>query len=86
MTQIEESLKRFQTDYPDFYQVHYTGTTPIEESTAAMQKLVMQGKIRHWGISNYSYDQIEKVISLGYVCSYQPQYSLLYREKQKCMQ
>lgn len=83
MTQIEESLKRLQTDYLDFYQVHYAGTTPIEESTAAMQKLVMQGKIRHWGISNYSYDQIEKVISLGYVCSYQPQYSLLYREKQK---
>lgn len=83
MTQIEESLKRLQTDYLDFYQVHYAGTTPIEESTAAMQKLVMQGKIRHWGISNYSYDQIEKVISLGYVCSYQPQYSLLYRENQK---
>lgn len=83
MTQIEQSLKRLRTDYLDFYQIHYAGTTPIEESTAAMQKLVMQGKIRHWGVSNYNYEQLEKVLSLGYVCSYQPQYSLLFRDNQK---
>lgn len=83
MTQIDQTLKRLQTDYLDFYQVHYAGTTPIEESTAAMQKLVMQGKIRHWGISNYNYEQIEKVLELSNICSYQPQYSLLFRENQE---
>jgi aryl-alcohol dehydrogenase-like predicted oxidoreductase len=51
----EASLKRLQTDYIDLYQAHYFDkSTPIEESLAAFQTLIEQGKVRAIGASNYN--------------------------------
>ena len=53
--QVEKSLRRLRTDYLDLYFVHlWDGLTPVEETVDAMSALVEAGKIRHWGVSNYS--------------------------------
>lgn len=55
LTSIEGSLERLGTDYLDLYFVHlWDGQTPIEETVETMTSLVKSGKIRHWGVSNYS--------------------------------
>lgn len=48
----EGSLKRLGTDYLDLYLLHWRGSTPLEETVSAMEKLVVAGKIRRWGVSN----------------------------------
>jgi aryl-alcohol dehydrogenase-like predicted oxidoreductase len=51
----EASLRRLRTDRIDLYQLHqWDGQTPIEETLAALQTLVDQGKVRYVGVSNYS--------------------------------
>ncbi len=50
--QVEHSLKRLQTDYLDFYQIHRPDpATPWEETLAALTDLVRQGKVRYLGCS-----------------------------------
>lgn len=50
---VEESLKRLGTDYIDLYQIHWPDElVPKEESMAAMDKLVKEGKVRYIGTSN----------------------------------
>jgi aryl-alcohol dehydrogenase-like predicted oxidoreductase len=53
--QLEGSLKRLKTDWLDLYFIHqWDGVTPIEETVETMSGFVKSGKIRYWGISNYS--------------------------------
>lgn len=50
----DASLKRLQTDYIDLYQIHNPDPqTPLEETLAALDFLVQQGKVRYTGCSNY---------------------------------
>ena len=54
MAAVEDSLRRLDTDYIDLYQVHRPDPeTPIEETIGALDDLVQQGKIRHWGTSTF---------------------------------
>jgi aryl-alcohol dehydrogenase-like predicted oxidoreductase len=51
----EQSLRRLQTDYIDLYQAHMQdGSVPIEETMAAFDQLVRDGKVRYVGCSNYA--------------------------------
>ncbi|MBH3429805.1 aldo/keto reductase [Pseudomonas alkylphenolica] len=51
---IEASLTRLGTDYLDIYYLHREDhNTPLEVTVAAMGDLLRQGKIRHWGVSNF---------------------------------
>jgi aryl-alcohol dehydrogenase-like predicted oxidoreductase len=53
--ECERSLKRLRTDHIDIYFIHeWDGTTPVEETMAALDMLVQQGKVRYIGCSNYS--------------------------------
>ena len=55
------SLRRLRTDHIDIYQVHWPDPlVPIEETAAAMQTLLRQGKIRAIGVSNFSVAQMER--------------------------
>ncbi len=55
LSRAEASLKRLQTDYIDLYQAHhFDKSTTIEESLAAFQTLIEQGKVRAIGASNYT--------------------------------
>lgn len=50
---VEDSLRRMQTDYLDSVIVHYVcGSFPVEETVGALEDLVREGKIRTYGLSN----------------------------------
>jgi len=76
--EIEESLRRLQTDYIDLYQTHAQDpTTPIEETMATLLELKEQGKIRAIGVSNATAAEMEQYRELGPLDSDQERYSLL---------
>jgi aryl-alcohol dehydrogenase-like predicted oxidoreductase len=55
MHSVEASLRRLQTDYIDLYFSHCDDAgVPMEETLAAYQKLIAQGKIRAIGASNFT--------------------------------
>lgn len=55
----EGSLRRLKTDYLDLYLLHWTGDFTYEETVSAMEKLIAQGKIRRWGVSNLDEDEMQ---------------------------
>ena len=58
---IENSLRELNTDYIDFFYCHrFDESTPIEETLEAIQILINQGKILHWGVCGYSVYQLCK--------------------------
>ncbi|GAB4074749.1 aldo/keto reductase [Barrientosiimonas marina] len=70
---IEASLKRLGTDYLDLYFVHlWDGRTPVEETIAVMTDLVKSGKIRYWGVSNYSGWALARTYTLAEQAGYIP--------------
>lgn len=78
--EVEESLKRLQTDYIDLLQVHWhDATTPICETMEAMDILIAQGKIRAAGVSNYSLDLLKEAKNTLTISSNQVSYSMLNR-------
>jgi aryl-alcohol dehydrogenase-like predicted oxidoreductase len=59
----EASLKRLKRDHIDVYFLHeWDGMTPIEETMAALDILVKQGKVRYLGCSNFSGWHIMKAL------------------------
>jgi 1-deoxyxylulose-5-phosphate synthase len=59
----EASLRRLQTDVIDLYQVHaFDKNTPMDESLAALGKLVDEGKVRYLGCSNFAAWQLCKAL------------------------
>lgn len=84
---VEASLRRLQTDRIDLYQLHTPDEeTPIEETVRALDELVAEGKIRAYGHSNFSPEQIaagaEVETPNGFV-SAQDEYSLVAREVER---
>jgi aryl-alcohol dehydrogenase-like predicted oxidoreductase len=66
MESVEASLQRLDTDYIDLYQIHgVDDTTPIEETLAALNDLVRQGKVHYIGCSNLSVRQLAKAIQIS---------------------
>jgi voltage-dependent potassium channel beta subunit len=88
MESVEKSLERIGTDYLDIYFCHrFDPETPVEETVRAMDDLVRQGKILHWGTSEWTGAQIEEACRIADARNAyrpqveQPQYSLLVRGK-----
>jgi aryl-alcohol dehydrogenase-like predicted oxidoreductase len=78
--ELENSLRRLQTDVIDLYQVHWPDRhTPLAESWNALAGFVKEGKVRYLGVSNYSVEQIRECQAIHPVASLQPPYSLLRR-------
>jgi len=79
--EIDDSLRRLQTDYIDLYQIHWPDpVVPFEETADALSELVQQGKIRTIGVSNYSAEQMEKFMNKAMITSVQPPYNLFERD------
>lgn len=57
----ERSLQRLKTDRLDGYLLHWRGQQPLEETVAAFLKLLQQGKILSWGVSNFDVPDLEEV-------------------------
>ncbi|AMR40504.1 aldo/keto reductase [Elizabethkingia anophelis] len=78
--ELEDSLKRLQTDYIDLLQIHWPdATTPISETMEALEILLQQGKIRAAGVSNYSVEQVAEARQSLNIASNQIGYSMLNR-------
>ena len=79
--EVEDSLRRLQTDRIDLYQVHWPDhSTPIEETALEMDRLLRAGKIRAIGVSNFSADEMERFSAVAPLHSVQPPYNLFERE------
>lgn len=79
--EVEASLRRLQTDYIDLYQIHWPNPEEqIEEAWEEMTRFVEEGKVRYIGVSNFSVEQMERVMRIHPIASLQPPYSLLDRE------
>ncbi len=84
LKEIEDSLKRLQTDYIDIYQVHWPDEkVSIEETASTMQKLYEEGYIRAIGVSNYTVEQIEEFKKYATLHTCQPPYNLFERQAEK---
>ena len=84
---LEASLRRLGTDSVDLYQVHaWDPWTPLEETLRTLDGFVRAGKIRYYGLSNFTGWQLTKAVHLAAALNVappvtlQPQYSLLVRE------
>lgn len=74
---IENSLRRLETDVIDLYYLHrYDKVTPIEESVGALSRFVEQGKVRAIGLSEVSAPIIRKAHAVHPIAAVQSEYSL----------
>lgn len=74
--QLEESLRRLNTDYIDLYQIHYPDkNSSMEAAYETMNRFVEEGKIRAWGVCNHNVNELLAASDAGAV-SAQVQYSL----------
>jgi aryl-alcohol dehydrogenase-like predicted oxidoreductase len=84
---LDASLRRLGMDSVDLYQVHaYDALTPVEETLRTLDRFIQAGKIRYYGLSNFTGWQLTKAVHLARALNVaepvtlQPQYSLLSRE------
>ncbi len=82
--EVEDSLRRLNTDYIDLYQIHRPDPlTPIEETMEAIEDLIRQGKVRASGVSNHTVELMKSAGSTVPVASSQSPYSMVYRKIEK---
>jgi len=86
LAECDASLRRLRLDHIDLYQCHrWDPGTVLEETCRVMDDLVQAGKIRHWGVSEWTADQIADAVALcereGLTppATDQPRYSMLQR-------
>jgi diketogulonate reductase-like aldo/keto reductase len=65
VTSCEASLKRLKTDRLDLYLLHWRGGVPLTETVEAFEALRRDGKIRHWGVSNFDVGDMKELIDAG---------------------
>jgi aryl-alcohol dehydrogenase-like predicted oxidoreductase len=80
LKEVDDSLRRLQTDHIDVYQVHWPDPlVPMEETAGAMRTLFEQGKIGAIGVSNFSVAQMELFRRVAPIHVLQPPYNLFER-------
>lgn len=84
---LDQSLQRLGLDYVDIFYAHRPDPeTPIEETMAALDLIVKQGKALYVGVSNFSGAQFENAVEVGRrmnlspITIHQPRYNLLDRK------
>ncbi len=76
--ECEASLKRLRVDAIDLYQIHWPNPeADLEEGWQEMARLKEEGLVRHIGVSNFSVDQLRRIIPIAPVATLQPPYSML---------
>jgi aryl-alcohol dehydrogenase-like predicted oxidoreductase len=77
-SECEASLRRLGAERIDLYQFHHPDPlTPVEESWAAMARLVEEGKVRWAGVSNFGAGLLDRCEAVRHVDCVQPELSLL---------
>lgn len=81
---LEKSLSRLQTDYVDLYYLHRTNSrVPVEDVAEAMGRLIKDGIIRGWGLSQVSGDTLKRADQVTPVSAVQNLYNILERDCEK---
>jgi aryl-alcohol dehydrogenase-like predicted oxidoreductase len=80
--EVEASLGRLGVERIDLYQFHWPDLegTPIEDSWAEMGRLIVEGKVRAAGVSNFDVELLERAEQLRHVDSLQPGFSMISRD------
>ena len=79
---LEGSLERLRTDYADIYYLHRLGGTPVEKVAEAMGRLIDDGLIRGWGLSQVDVDVIDRAQSVTPLTAIQNIYSMVERDSE----
>lgn len=81
LAECDASLKRLGVEVIDLYQMHQNQPEEdIEEGYAAMAECVKAGKVRYLGVSNFTVEQMERVMKIHPLTSLQPPYSMFRRD------
>src|SRR6201981_4009776 len=60
----ERSLERLRTDRIDLYLLHWRGSIPLSETLEGFERLRRDGKIRHYGVSNFDRADLAEWVAL----------------------
>ncbi|MBW7477220.1 aldo/keto reductase [Paenibacillus oenotherae] len=64
--ELENSLRRLNTDYIDLYQIHtFDPYTPLEETLRTLEDMIRSGKVRYIGASNYAAWELMKALGIS---------------------
>jgi len=84
LQEIDDSLRRLDTDYIDLMQLHWHDiNTPLSETYEALNEAKEKGKIRHIGVSNFSQILLEQAMQCGEVASNQVLYNMIDRNSDR---
>ena len=79
--QVENSLRRLQMDTIDLYQMHWPHPAEqLEEGWQTLAQLQQEGKVRALGVSNYSVEQMQRLLPIAPISTLQPPYSIIRTE------
>lgn len=79
---LEGSLDRLQTDYVDIYYLHRMSEVPVEKVAEAMGRLMEDGLIRGWGLSQVDVDIIDRAQQVTPLAAIQNIYSMVERDSE----
>ena len=78
--ELDQSLRRLDTDCIDLYQAHWPDPlVPVEETAEILLGFLRSGKVRSLGVSNFSVAQMERFRAVAPLASNQPPYNLFER-------
>ena len=60
----ENSLQRMEIESIDLYLLHWPGNHPLESTVAAFEQLKTDGKIKHWGVSNFDTNDMQELYGI----------------------
>ncbi|MDE3199833.1 MAG: aldo/keto reductase [Acidobacteriota bacterium] len=82
----EAGLKRLRTDRIDlFYQHRVDPNVPIEDVAGTVKELIIQGKVKHFGLSEAAVSTVRRAHAVQSVTAVQSEYSLFWREPEKTL-
>ena len=79
---LEGSMERLQTDHVDLYYLHRLGSVPVEKVAEAMGRLIEEGLIRGWGLSQVDVDVIDRAQRVTPLAAIQNIYSMVERDSE----
>lgn len=82
---LEGSLSRLQTHYVDVYYLHRVGGASVEEVAEAMARLIDEGLVRGWGLSQVDVDVIDRAQRICPLSAVQNIYSMVERDVERAV-